>query len=119
MIHPLYNLLPELEPDEMAYAQSVTIDFSDGDLQQFANMYRYRRKDTQVILLTCLLGFFGVAGVHRFLINQVGMGVLYFLTGGLCLIGTIVDLVNHRALAFEYNQQKMHEVVSIMKGIYR
>ena len=32
------------------------------------------------------------------------MGILYFLTGGLCLIGTIVDLVNHRSLAFEYNQ---------------
>lgn len=116
MIHPFYKLLPELEPDEMAYAQSVTMDFSDADFQLFANMYRYRRKDPQMILLTCLIGFFGFAGVHRFLLNQVGMGVLYLLTGGLCLIGTIVDLINHRALAFEYNQQMMHEVVNIVKG---
>jgi len=119
MMHPLYSLLPELEPDEMAYAQSVTKDFSEGELQQFANMYRYRRKEPQIILLTCLVGFFGFAGIHRFLINQIGMGILYFLTGGLCLIGTIVDLVNYRSLAFEYNQQRMHEVAGAVKGYRR
>ncbi len=117
MIHPFYNLLPELEPDEMAYAQSVSMGFNDADFQLFANMYRYRRKDPQMILFTCLIGFFGFAGIHRFILNQVGMGVLYFFTGGLCLIGTIVDLINHRALTFEFNRQMMNEVVAIVKGM--
>ncbi|HNX42808.1 MAG TPA: hypothetical protein PLJ84_02965 [Bacteroidales bacterium] len=42
------------------------------------------------------------------------MGILYLLTGGLCLIGTIVDLVNHRQLALEYNVQVAHEVASMV-----
>ena len=38
------------------------------------------------------------------------MGILYVFTGGLCLIGTIVDLVNHRQLAFDYNIKIANEV---------
>ncbi|MDD2964849.1 MAG: TM2 domain-containing protein [Bacteroidales bacterium] len=116
MIHPLYSMLPELEPDEMAYAQSVTKSLSDEELKQFVNMYRYRRKDPQIILLTCLGGFLGFAGIHRILLNQIGMGILYLLTAGFCFIGTIIDLVNYKSLTFEYNQQRMHEVISLMQG---
>ena len=65
--------------------------------------YRGKRRSPQEILLFTLLGFIIIAGVQRFVIGQIGMGILYLLTGGLCLIGTIVDLVNHRTLALEYN----------------
>jgi len=34
---------------------------------------------------------------------QVGVGFLYLLTGGLLWIGTIVDIVKYRELAFQYN----------------
>jgi TM2 domain-containing membrane protein YozV len=61
-----------------------------------------------------LLGFVGVAGVHRFITEQIGLGILYFFTGGLCLIGTIVDLVNYQNLAFEYNRRVAHEVAAIV-----
>jgi TM2 domain-containing membrane protein YozV len=47
--------------------------------------------------------------------NQIGMGILYLLTGGLCLIGTIVDLVNYQKLAFEYNRQIAAEVSAMIK----
>jgi hypothetical protein len=40
---------------------------------------------------------------------------LYFFTAGLCLIGTIVDLVNHQKLAFEYNQKVANEVMYMLK----
>jgi hypothetical protein len=39
------------------------------------------------------------------------MGILYLLTGGLCLIGTIVDLINYKNLAFEYNQKVAQEIL--------
>jgi TM2 domain-containing membrane protein YozV len=79
-------------------------------MMNFANVYRARRRDPQLILLTTLLGFIVVAGVQRFLVGQIGMGILYLFTGGLCLIGTIIDLINYQDLAFEFNQGVAHEV---------
>lgn len=102
--------LPEVTGMELNYVQSIIKDYNDKQASQFAVIYRSRRKDPQIILLTCLLGFIGIAGVHRFLINQIGMGILYLFTGGLCLIGSIVDLINHQTLAFEYNRQVASEV---------
>ena len=112
----LMQLLPELEGDELVYIQGLVKDYTEQNLQQFALVYRTRRRDPQTILLTTLIGFLGVAGVQRFITNQIGMGLLFLFTGGLCVIGTIVDLVNHRKLAFEYNQQQANQVSIMLKG---
>jgi TM2 domain-containing membrane protein YozV len=106
----LYQILPELDMQEMNYVQSIVKNFDEQQLVNFASIYRSRRRDPQIILLTALLGFVGIAGVHRFLMEQVGMGILYVFTGGLCFIGTIVDLVNYRQLAFDYNIKIANEV---------
>jgi len=37
--------------------------------------------------------FFGYLGVHRFMKGDIGMGILYLLTGGLCGIGVLIDLI--------------------------
>lgn len=109
------DVLPELTGEEMVYVQNLIKDWDDEKARNFANVYRTRRKDPQVILITALLGLIVVAGVHRFLLGQIGMGLLYLFTGGLCLIGTIIDLVNHQRLAFEFNQKVADEVAAIMK----
>ena len=41
----------------------------------------------------CLLGFIGVAGLHRFYVRQYVTGLLYLLTAGIFGIGTCVDVV--------------------------
>src|SRR5690606_17900701 len=99
------DVLPELQGDEMVYVQNLINDMEQDKAQMFAAAYRSRRKEPNLILITALLGFVGFAGIHRMLVNQIGMGILYFFTGGLCLIGTIVDLVNYQRLSFEYNQR--------------
>jgi hypothetical protein len=43
------------------------------------------------------------------------MGLLYFFTGGLCLIGTILDIVNHKQLADEYNAQMANETLQLIR----
>lgn len=110
----LIDYLPELEGDEAAYISKLISTMDDDTARRFSSVYRARRKDPQTILLTAIIGFFGAAGVHRFLIGQIGMGILYLLTGGLCVIGTIVDLINYKNLAFEYNRDVAREVSSLI-----
>jgi TM2 domain-containing membrane protein YozV len=111
------QLMPMLEPEEMTIVQGIIKDMSAQQAQQFATIYMNRRKDTQMMLIATLVGFVGVAGIQRFLVNQIGMGLLYLFTGGLCLIGTIIDLVNHRTLAFDYNIQVAHQTAALMKSV--
>lgn len=106
----VYELMPDIQGEEMLFLQNLTKDYDDDKMRNFANMYRARRKDPQIILLLCLLGFLGVSGIHRFVLNQIGMGIVYFFTAGLCLIGTIVDLVNYRNLSFTFNRQVAGEI---------
>ncbi|MDL5046800.1 TM2 domain-containing protein [Oscillatoria amoena NRMC-F 0135] len=108
------DVLPEISGEEMTYIQSLMMDWSDEKARNFANVYRTRRRDPQMILILAIVGFFGVAGIQRFITDQIGMGLLYFFTAGLCLIGTIIDLVNYQKLAFEYNQKKANEVAVIV-----
>jgi TM2 domain-containing membrane protein YozV len=112
-----FQFLPELQGRELMFVQGLTKDFSETQMMNFANVYRSRRRDPQIILLTTLLGFVAVAGVQRFLINQIGMGILYLFTGGLCLIGTIIDLINYQDLAMEYNMQQANEAAMLVKGM--
>lgn len=109
------NLLPELQGEEMIYINNLLDELNDEQAVQFANIYRSRRRDPQIILLTTLLGFVIIAGVQRFLLNQIGMGLIYLFTGGLCLIGTIVDLINYRKLSFEYNSQQAREILMMIR----
>jgi len=109
------DLLPEIQGEEMIYIQAVLDDLSDEEGTKFAHIYRSRRRDPQIIMLTTLLGFVVIAGVQRFLLNQIGMGLLYLFTGGLCLVGTIVDLVNYRKLAMDYNGMQAREIVLLVR----
>lgn len=108
------DVIPELTGEEMVYVQNLIKEMSDEKARQFVNVYRTRRREPMLILVTALLGFIGLSGVHRFLLNQIGMGLLYFFTAGLCLIGTIVDLVNYQKLSFEYNQKVANETIVLV-----
>jgi len=112
-----FQFLPELQGRELMFVQGLTKDYDDQQMMNFANIYRSRRRDPQIILLTTLLGFVGVSGVQRFLTNQIGMGILYLFTAGLCFIGTIIDLINYQDLAMEYNMRMANEAAMMIKGM--
>ncbi len=111
------TILPELKGEEQAYIQSLIKEMSEEEAQQFATVYRARRKDPQIILLLTVVGFLGIAGIQRFVVDQIGMGLLYLLTGGICLIGTIVDLVTYQSIAFQYNQVQANQAAAMLKDM--
>jgi len=109
----ILKFMPDLAGYELQHVQNLTKEYDDNKLLMFTNIYRTRRRDPQLILITTLIGFLGFAGIQRILVGQIGMGIIYFFTGGLCLIGTIVDLINYQELAFNFNrgigsEVKMH-----------
>ena len=119
-INPVFlKYLYDVTPEELITINSRTKGFSDEELTHFCMIYRSKRKDPQTILLLCLLGLVFVAGIHRFVLGHTGMGILYFFTGGLCWIGTIVDAVNHKELTIEYNAQMITETLAILNMIRR
>ena len=115
----ILKYLYDITPEELITINSRTQGFSDDELSQFCMIYRSKRKDPQLILILCLLGLVGIAGVQRFIIGHIGMGILYFFTGGLCLVGTIIDAINHKELAMEYNAKMITETLSMLNMIKR
>ncbi|RZJ68952.1 MAG: TM2 domain-containing protein [Flavobacterium sp.] len=115
MFDSQFMSLPGITPQEYAYLQTATNGLNEQQIRNFLMIYASKRKNSSDILLFTLLGFIWVAGVQRFIVGQVGMGILYLLTGGLCFIGTIVDLVNHKDLTFEYNQRMVFESLQMVR----
>jgi len=109
-----FMTLPGITPEEFSYLQSVTTGFNDQQLRGFLMIYGSKRRNPDDMLLYCILGFF-VPGLARFLVNQIGMGILYFFTIGLCFIGTIVDLINYKSLTYEYNQKMVFESLQMVR----
>lgn len=112
----IYEMMPDIQGEEALFLQKITEKYDEENLRKFASFYRARRKDPTLILILCILGLVGIAGVQRIILNQIGMGILYFFTAGLCLIGTIVDIVNYQSLTFNYNRQVAIEVHQLLGG---
>ncbi len=110
--------LPELEGMELGYIQGLMKNMDEEEAALFAQVYRARRKDPQLIIILILPGFFGFAGLHRIILGQVGLGILYVFTIGLCFIGTVVDLINYKSLAYEFNIRVAHETLNMMTYAY-
>ncbi len=117
MSSKLLQMIPGIEANELAYLQIVTKDLNDDQLQTFAALYNGERKKSDMILIGGIIGLLGIGGIQRFMIGQVGMGILYLLTMGLCYIGTIIDLVNYKKLTFEFNQQAANNIMQAVANM--
>lgn len=57
-----------------------------------------------VSYLLAALGFLGVSGVHRFYMGKPVTGIIWFLTGGLFMLGTIYDFITMESQVREANR---------------
>lgn len=113
----ILTYIPDMEFEELAYLQRMLSQMADNTVEQFLMVYSQRRKKSMIVLLLTLLGFVCFAGGQRFYIGHIGMGVLYFFTGGLCVIGTIVDLINYKRLTFEANVQIAQQTAMMITSL--
>ncbi|NLM50355.1 MAG: TM2 domain-containing protein [Clostridiaceae bacterium] len=71
------------------------------DDQKFALLQSIELKDPTVILVISI--FLGSLGIDRFMIGDIGMGILKLLTLGVCGILTIIDWFTISKKAKELN----------------
>lgn len=115
MSQNLAALIPGVELDELTHLNNITKELSDEQLATFTSIYGGKRQKNNTILMTALLGLVVVAGVHRFILGQIGMGLLYLFTGGFCLVGTIIDLVKHKDMVSKYNMTTANQTLQQVK----
>lgn len=108
-------MLPGVQPEEVLFIQNLTQELSEEEKKQFITFYSGERREQQNLTILTIVGFFGVAGLQRFVTGDVGLGVVYLITLGFCGIGTIIDLVNIKRIATDYNQKKAVETIGKLK----
>lgn len=113
------NILPQLASLDLAEANGLTPilqGMSEEHQTQFMSIYLSKRRDPVLILLCTLGGFFCFAGVQRFITDRIGLGLLYFFTGGFLLVGTIIDLFRYKSIARTYNEKIAYQTASILSN---
>jgi len=108
-----YMTLPDMSPEEIAFLEQANENLDDEQKKRFFNIYSAKRKSPQDILLYILIGLLGVAGVHKMVMGEVTMGILYLFTWGFFGVCTIVDAINYKKLTLEYNKKMAYESYQI------
>jgi TM2 domain-containing membrane protein YozV len=112
-----YNYSPfaGMTMDEYSFIQHASAGLTPNQMLTFMAVYNSRRKNSFDILIATLFGFLGVAGIQRFLTGQTPLGFIYFFTGGIFLIGTLVDLFTYKSIANDYNRHLAYDCYQIAK----
>lgn len=104
----LYMNLPGITPEELIILQQTTAGLSEVQQKYFFNIYVSKRKSPEYVKIFCIAGII-IPGIQRFILGQTGWAVLYFFTGGLFFVMTIMDLINYKKLAQEFNEKVAYE----------
>jgi TM2 domain-containing membrane protein YozV len=110
--------LPELEGDEQVEVARLLNEMTDDQADHFARIYRSRRRDPIHVLILAAVGFVGIAGLQRLYMEEIALGLVYLFTGGLCLVGTIYDIIKYKDLALRYNREVAMDVAETVRSVY-
>ena len=93
--------------------QIMMKDLTDQQKMLFSSQFDSAKKDRNTILILSI--FLGGWGIDRFMIGDIGMGVLKLLTFGLCGVLWLIDLFLIRGKVDEYNRKQANEIISGIK----
>ena len=88
-------------------------DLSDTQKILFSSQYDSSKKDPGMILVLSVL--FGVSGIDRFMLGDMGMGVLKLLTFGGCGVLAIIDWFTAKGRTHDFNRKKANEIFNAIK----
>jgi TM2 domain-containing membrane protein YozV len=101
---------------ELGTAELLAMQQGLTDQQKliFMSQYNSEKKDrTTGLILAVLIGKFGV---DRFYLDDIGLGILKFITLGGCLIWWVVDWFTVQGRVDEYNRRKAQETLLAVKA---
>jgi TM2 domain-containing membrane protein YozV len=110
-------LMASLDLEEANNLGPLLNRMSEEHQSQFMSIYLSKRRDPVLILVCILAGFVCFAGLQRFITDRIGLGLLYFFTGGFLLIGTIIDLFRYKSIARTYNEKIAQQTAAILSSI--
>ena len=81
---------------------------SEMDDTKFTLLASVEMKDPTTLLLVSI--FLGSLGIDRFMLGDIGMGVLKLLTLGVCGVLTIIDWfgISNKTKEYNFNNLMMH-----------
>ncbi len=88
-------------------------DLSENQKMLFTSQYDSAKKDPGTMLVLSIL--FGGFGVDRFMLGDMGMGIIKLLTFGGCGILTIIDWFTTKGRTHEFNRKKANEIFTAIK----
>lgn len=74
-------------------------------------LHSVQLKDPNTAMVLSLVGLLGIAGLDRFYIGDIGLGIAKLLTVGACYIWTIVDLFTITKKTKEQNYNNLMTVL--------
>jgi len=95
--------------------QMMIKDYNPEQRNYFQQEFNSRRKDETTGLVLTVLGCVVIAGLQRFYLGQVGMGLLYLFTAGLLFIGTIIDLTKIKNMIADFNYNEAQKIAMEMQ----
>lgn len=94
------------EDNKIAYIRERLLQVPDD---KYSLLVSVSFQDPTIVLILSI--FLGGYGVDRFMIGDIGMGVLKLLTGGLCGILTIIDWFTISSKVKEQNFEKLASLI--------
>jgi len=107
-----YINVPGITADELTMLQQATAGLNQEQQKFFSTIYLGKRKSAENVRIFCIAGII-IPGIQRFILEQIGWAVLYFFTGGLFFVMTVMDLVNYKKLTLEFNRNAAYESLRI------
>ena len=99
-------------PKEKIMVMQDALAALDDSKSSFVQSIKFK-DPTTVLIISILLGSLGI---DRFMLGQVGLGIVKLLTCGGFYIWWIIDMVNAQNLARKHNYKKLQEAL-MMQGI--
>ena len=93
--------------------QMLTQDLTEQQKVLFNGQFASEKKDRTLVFVLSVL--FGTLGVDRFMVGDVGFGILKLLTFGGCGILWLVDLFLIWGRVDDFNRRKASELVTAIK----